>query len=166
MEWIIFIVLAVVVLLIIGFKTPESKGDYMLGGPIFSAAERSFFGVLNQACDGEFVIFAKVRVADIITPRKTSKRGDWQKAFNKISSKHFDYVLCEPNTLDVLAVVELDDKSHSSKKAKARDDFLNAACESAGLIMIRFKAKKAYQLSEIKVEINEALNPPDDTEIT
>lgn len=34
---------------------------------LFTAAERSFLGVLEQAVEGRFRVFGKVRVADVIT---------------------------------------------------------------------------------------------------
>ena len=86
-----------------------------------SPAERSFFGVLRQAVGTEFHVFAKVRLADIVTPQKTRSRSAWQSAFNRISSKHVDFLLCETAGLSPVAVIELDDKSHSTFEAGFRD---------------------------------------------
>jgi hypothetical protein len=120
---------------------------------LFTPAERSFYGVLEQAISNEYKIFGKVRVADILEPNSSLNKSEWQTAFNKISSKHFDYVLCQKDTLQVVCVVELDDKSHGSKKAKARDALLDGACIGSGLKLIRFKAQKTYQSDSVKVKI-------------
>lgn len=78
----------------------------------FSPAERSFYGALNQAVAGRATIFGKVRVADIIKPTACMNKSHWQTSFNKISRKHFDFVLCNNQDLSVICVIELDDKSH------------------------------------------------------
>ena len=77
-------------------------------------------------------------------------RSNWQKAFNRISSKHFDYVICAPDTLSVLAAIELDDKSHSKGKRADRDRFLERACSAAGLPLHRFKAAATYKISQVR----------------
>ena len=152
MEWLIL--LAIVVLLVLaavakgGASTDEFS--YIKNEPLFSPAERSFFGVLDQAVKDQAVVLGKVRVADILRPTKGKGRSNWQKAFNRISSKHFDYVICTPDTLSVLAVVELDDKSHYKRKRAERDRFLEKACSGAGLPLYRFKAAAAYNINDVR----------------
>lgn len=129
------------------------EAKYIKKGALFTVAERSFYGVLEQAISKEYKVFGKVRVADVLKPTSYLSKSDWQIAFNKISGKHFDYVLCDTHTLDVVAVIELDDKSHNSQKAKKRDDFINGACEGSGLKLIRFKALQGYQIDVIRKHI-------------
>ncbi len=117
---------------------------------LFTPAERSFLGVLNQAVGDNAQIFGKVRVADVIAPKKGMPRSDWQKAFNKISSKHFDFLLCAKNDLSVLCVVELNDSSHNSKKRKDRDTFLEGACRSAKIPLVQIAARATYNINEIQ----------------
>lgn len=151
MEWLI---LALVVLVILAglAKQGRSAGEFSYEKiePLFSPAERSFFGVLSQAVRDNAVVFGKVRVADVLRPSKGLGRSNWQKAFNRISSKHFDYVICHPDTLSVLAVVELDDKSHSNNKRMERDRFLDSVCLGAGLPLHRFKAAANYSMSDVR----------------
>ena len=117
---------------------------------LFSPAERSFLGVLNQVVADNAYVFGKVRVADVLTPEKESSRKKWQISFNKISGKHFDYILCDKNDLSVLCAIELNDKSHNSKNRKARDKFLTDACSSANFPLIQVPAQAAYNLDEIR----------------
>lgn len=139
-------------------KSSRASAGYRISGPLFSAAERSFFGVLQQALSDEYIIMGKVRVADILLPEKGLTKSEWQTAFNKISSKHFDYIICQKSDLTVLAAIELDDKSHRSKKAQIRDALLNEACGSAGFSLIRFPAKKGYEIEEVKNQVRSSLN--------
>ena len=153
MEWLILL-LAFLVLIVLVAITKQDGGDnefpYEANDPLFSPAERSFFGVLSQAVREDAIVFGKVRVADILRPSKGMGRSNWQKAFNRISSKHFDYVICSPKTLSVLAVVELDDKTYSKGKRAKRDRFLEGACSAAGVPLHRFKAAAGYSIGEIR----------------
>lgn len=150
-----FIVL-VVFLVLRRRDSPADDYPYEPQEVIFSPAERSFFSVLSQALGENAVVLGKVRIADVMKPRKGLSRSEWQKAFNQISAKHFDYVVCTPDTLSVIAVVELDDKSHAQKKRIERDQFVANACSSAGITLHQVKAKTAYSL----VELRELIFPP------
>lgn len=160
MEWIVLI--AIIIVAIALFSKFTVKGHaYQTKGPLFTPAERSFLSILDSAVSNNYRIFGKVRVADVISPKKGMDRKNWQAAFNKISAKHFDYVLCCKDTLKVVAVIELDDKSHKKKSSQARDKFLESACESANLKLVRFPAKASYKVSEVSEKIENTINPPE-----
>jgi len=143
---------------------PYRKVDLFL-----SNAERSFFGVLEQAVAGKHLIFSKVRVADVLMPETNPNRSEWQTAFNSISSKHFDYILCTPDDCSVLLAIELDDSSHNLEKTQERDSFIDMVCESAGLPLLRIKASNSYIVPTIREAIDgmirgEEVNQDDITE--
>ena len=94
---------------------PYQRSKYLL-----SKAERSFYGVLVQVVSDNGIVFSKVRVADVISPKKGLNRSDWQRAFNAVSSKHFDFIVCDPADCSIKLAVELDDSSHGSSKSKKR----------------------------------------------
>lgn len=140
---------------------PAKQYPYEQIGYLFSAAERSFYGVLVQAVENKAVVFGKVRVADVLQTRKGLDQSARATAFNRISKKHFDFILCRPDDLSIIAAVELDDASHNSKKRIDRDEFLNEACIAANLKLHHFKASKSYNISDVRnllfsVEIAEA----------
>ena len=138
---------------------PSSDNTYRYRkqNALFSSAERSFLGILDQAVGDQYRILGKVRIADVITPEKGMNRRHWQIAFNRISAKHFDYLLCDKHTLEVIAAIELDDKSHKQTRTQQRDLLIEQACESAKLPLIRFDAKRSYQLELIRSTIHTAL---------
>jgi hypothetical protein len=152
MIWIIICIL-LTLLIIAAFlknKTRSADAEYKKQKTLFSPAERSFLGVLNQAIEDNAIVFGKVRVADILTPVSGLPRKKWQVLFNKVSCKHFDFIVCDKQDLSVLCAIELDDKSHNSKARKARDEFLQSACVSAQLPLIQIPAKSAYNIDEIR----------------
>ena len=140
-----------------------AKGDvlpYVKNASLFSAAERSFLGVLDQAAPPAYRVFGKVRIADVISVRKLANRGAWQRAFNKISGKHFDYVLCRADDLSFACVVELDDKSHAKQQRKQRDSFVEEVCSVTGLPLLRVPARHAYAVEDIRQQLHALLPPP------
>lgn len=126
---------------------------------LFTRTELTFYRALQTATQSQYLVFGKVRVADVLKPQ-TDNRGDWQRAFNKISAKHFDFVLCDPANLRVLAAVELDDSSHQRVDRVKRDDFLNQAVKGAGLPLIRFPVQTAYEQEAIQRHIAQTLGLP------
>lgn len=163
MRWfLLFILIAVVLFFILkrrSASSPEASDSYpyVLGAGLFSPAERSFLGVLDQAVGGDFRIFGKVRVADIVNVATGTPKSLWQRAFNRISAKHFDYVLCSPDSLKPVCVIELNDQSHAKDSRKGRDEFLEKVCEAAGMPLVFFPAKHSYTLTEICERIAEVM---------
>lgn len=156
----VIVIVGVVVFLALAKGNSGSREyPYQLSKYLLSKAERSFYGVLVQAVGDSGIVFSKVRVADVITPKKGINRPDWQRAFNAISSKHFDFIVCETTDCSIKLAVELDDSSHGSSKAQKRDNLLNGACESAGLPLLRIKAAKSYAVAELQRQVTEALSP-------
>lgn len=156
MEGMVIVLIIIAVFLVLVLNHLQRRGAQLTAYPyrkkdtLFTPAERSFLGVLNQAVGRNAQIFGKVRVADVITPRRGMSRSDRQKSFNKISSKHFDFLLCDNNDLSVICVIELNDSSHNSKKRQDRDKFLEGACKSANVPLIKIAAQSAYNINEIR----------------
>lgn len=160
MDWtvvagLIGLIIVVAVVRSIGNQSaaPAEELPYVTKGSLLTKAERSFFGVLEQAVGSDLRVFAKVRVADVIAPKQGLARGDWQSAFNKISAKHFDFVLCDPASLNVRAVVELNDSSHKRTGRADRDEFLRSACAYAQVPLIEFTTKRGYSVDALRTDL-------------
>ncbi|UTW11661.1 DUF2726 domain-containing protein [Marinobacterium rhizophilum] len=141
---------------------PAEQLHYRRRPALFTPAERSFAGVLDQVLDTRYRVYGKVRVADLIEPLPTKDHRIWQKAFNRISAKHFDFVICNSSDLVPVVVVELDDSSHQKAKRQQRDEMLQQVCQQVQLPLIRVPAQKGYKLAEVE----EYLKPLRDLEST
>ncbi len=157
---------AVVILLLKSiFSSRQRSGhqhNYERRTALFTRAERSFLGVLDQAAASDYRVFGKVRVADVLKVSKAADRSAWQIAFNKISAKHFDYVLTDPKSLAVRFVIELNDKSHRSENRAVRDQLIRGACESADLRLIEVEAKRTYSVAEVRALLADPVLPDGD----
>jgi len=130
---------------------------YRRSNGLFSPAERSFLGVLEQAVGAQYRVFGKVRLADVVLPRRGLPRSEWQKAFNRISSKHLDFVLCKNGDLSVVCAIELNDKSHQQIKRQNRDQFLKQTLDTANVPLVMFPAKSSYAVAEVGSQIAKAV---------
>jgi len=125
--------------------------------PLFSPAERSFLGVLEQVLDSRYRVLGKVRLGDIVKPAKELSNSKRVTAQNKINQKHVDFVICSAADLAVVGVVELDDKSHEKEGRAVRDEFVNQMLAGAKIPVIHFPVKKGYELREVRAKLVEAL---------
>jgi hypothetical protein len=165
MSWVVIaVVLLLALAVLVAIKTKQGHSGaigfpYQQAKALFSPAERSFLVVLDQAMGPERRVFGKVRVADIAIVKSGLSNSARQSALNRIAAKHFDFVVCRANDLAVLCVVELNDKSHSSQRAKARDRFLAKVCETINLPLLTVPAKQSYSAQELRAQLLAVISP-------
>lgn len=142
------------------FSSRESRGvdEYRLKSSLFSAAERSFLGVLELIDLGDLSVEAKVRLADVFDVRQGYARSRWQSAFNRISAKHVDFLLIQKTDGKPVLGIELDDRSHRETNRVERDKFVDHVFESAGLPLLRIKVQSTYNPRQIMTQIEETIN--------
>lgn len=125
-------------LLILKQKRPnEEKVPYQYKKRIyfFTKNELNFYRDLVKETESlNLVLFSKVRLADIIEPKE--KGTTWQSQFNRIRSKHVDFVLCDLPSIKPVLVIELDDSSHDKADRQERDSFVDKALSQAGIPII------------------------------
>jgi hypothetical protein len=156
--WIAAIAVAIVVAFRIASRAKKQPRRIILfaqADGLFTAAERSFLGVLDQATAGRYRVFGKVRIADVLTTVKGLDNRTRTSVLNRIRSKHFDFVLCDPATMKVKAVIELNDKSHASSRRIERDELVSTACADAGLALRMVKAQRSYSLETVRQLVEE-----------
>jgi hypothetical protein len=135
-------------------KSQEISSDilpYKLRNNLLSAAEFSFYKVLETALQKRVEIQCKVRLADIFyTPYGTNVSH-----FNRITGKHVDFLLCDMQTMKPILGVELDDASHFQPDRKARDIFVDEVFKVADLPLLHIQAKRTYHPEELLVQIKQ-----------
>jgi len=147
---IIFLIIAFSIVVIIKFFGPfegkESKPPYFKKKYFLSNAEREFFNVLEEAVTNKYYIFPQVHLSNLLFIKKGE---ECYKYLNKINRKSVDFVILEKNYLTPLLAIELDDSSHDSESRMERDDFVERVLKNAEIPLIRIRAKKIYNVSEI-----------------
>jgi hypothetical protein len=156
-----FVALCLLLLLMAGLarllaRKPEAY-PYEKQPALFTPAERAFLLILLQALPTAYQLFGKVRLADLIKPTDNLNESDRWRAFNKISAKHVDFVICRRDDLRVVGAIELDDSSHQRPDRQARDAFVDAALAAAGLPILHVKVARHYPVPKLKQALAEKL---------
>ena len=95
------------------------------------------------------MVCPKARLGDLLYVKKgTDKPMGW---INKINRNHIDFVLCDPQTMQVVAAVELDDSSHwrrlkNATPTKTRPVAMRGAVDPC-------PARRSYDVGEIKAAL-------------
>lgn len=99
-----------------------------------------FYKKLKPVCDKyDLHILSKIRFADLVEVKDSVDKKERIKYFNRISRKHIDFVLCKPENLQVVALIELDDKSHDNTNRAERDSFVDKVCAVSGYKMVHIR---------------------------
>ena len=102
---------------------------------LLTPREQAFYFVLESICQRNgWKLLVKLRLADIVAVRKGTE--GYMSYFNRVKAKHTDFVICDPETMEILAGVELDDPSHVREDRAERDEFVDRVYEAAGIPLI------------------------------
>ena len=160
------IVLGVLLLLASWIGWLRGRGSafpYEPAPALLTPAERSFFEILKLAVGEDFALFSKVRLADVIVVRPGVPPKQRLGAFSRISSKHLDFVVCNPETYEILGVIELDDRSHRESSRVRRDAFLDSALSAAQIPILHVPAQRQYSATKLRSQTLAFLECPGPT---
>lgn len=155
--WIAVVALSLLIVLSSLLRPRPDPFPYEAADALFTDSEREFLHILDEAVGDEFRILGKVRLADIIQVREGTEGSQWQAAFNRIRAKHLDYVGCDPETLEIVWVLELDDISHNRPERIERDEFVEGALARAEIPLVRIPVAEEYDPEELRGEILDAV---------
>ena len=144
------VVLIVAAVAVVMGKVGGSRGAFRRKA-LMSKNEHEFFKRLIAAYP-ETYVFAQVGMSALIEPRAAQRSKKFLSDFRRISQKRIDYVVCNQN-MGVLAIVELDDRTHDLMRDAARD----AMTASAGIRTLRFQSRNKPNI----VQLRAALFPND-----
>lgn len=147
--FIVVIVLAVVIVFVLKNQNAEEELlPYRAKKYFFTRSEREFFLCLEENIDhNHYAIFPKVRLADFM--EVTVRGQEYQSWFNRIKSKHVDFILWDSQNERVAVAFEVDGNSHNGQKAQERDAFVEDAYKATGIRLERIKVGTDFN-SEIK----------------
>lgn len=159
MELILFAMISLIVIVALlasrlndnSFPFPFEKKNV-----VFTAAEKNFQNLVEQALGQKYRVINRVKLSDMVTIRNgvSSKAG--QTATNNADNKYLDFVICDRDSMRLLAAIDLVDTQGRGYKVK-KDWFVSGALEAATIPHIRIKVKSNYSLDEIRACINSRL---------
>jgi very-short-patch-repair endonuclease len=131
----------------------RAEHAYKLRDDFLSPAEANLFRLLREVTADWALICPKVRLADLVYAPRQEHR---QAAFNRVSRKHLDFVLCDAVTLRPAVAIELDDRSHERPDRRERDAFVDDVLARAGLPLVRISVQRSYDSHALAAMLAEA----------
>lgn len=117
---------------------------------LMSPPEQALYFKLCKALP-DCIVLSQVGLSRILGVKKGNKFHEWNNRINRMSA---DFVVCSRGAA-VLAVIELDDKTHSRSDRKAADAKKDKALGAAGIKIIRWNVNNIPDESGIKRAILE-----------
>jgi hypothetical protein len=112
--------------------------------------ERRFYDCLAQITDSRCRIQIKPRLADVFEHEKVNG------AFQMISQKHVDFLICRNDDWMPMLGIELDDASHQRADRRERDMFVNNLFASTGVPLLRLPVGDLDNLEKLVAELTRA----------
>lgn len=159
MSTVLFVVFVIVIiavfLVLMRVMAQRSQGaQEYLKKPILTDNEKEFFGRLIEALP-DFYVFPQVAMGAILQPAVTRQdKRNYYRIRGTFSQKMVDFVVCDA-ALNIVALIELDDRMHSSEKDGKRD----AMTSQAGYATLRFNSKKKPTVAEIAKAVEGTKSP-------
>ena len=141
-------------------KEPKSTINhypYHLRKDFVTKAEHNFYMVIRSIIPETVEVLAKVSLGDLFYV-KSNDPSEFRTLTNKIDRKHVDFLLCDAKTMQPIAGIELDDKSHNRDDRQLRDEFVEKVYHAAKLPLVRFPAKFSYSTNELSMALKPYLN--------
>ncbi len=134
-------------------RVSYTRQDFLL-----SPEERQFFHSLRKAIGDDYVIFGKIRITDIITPRSVSSTGAAWDALEALGEEHFPFVLCKQSDLSIACALQLIQHKLPGQKVHVPATHpLRTICAAAGLPLVRLEAGPFYDHHDIRLAVLEAV---------
>lgn len=148
----VFVLFVVALLLIsIALKATKSKPkrrrSHYKPVALMTPNEVEFFGRLCRSLPGVHV-FPQVAMAALIAPVDSFQENRY--AYWKINEKRVDYAIYS-KTMELICIIELDDRMHNAEKDKERDQLTR----SAGVSTLRWQSRAKPSELEIFQAVNQ-----------
>lgn len=100
--------------------------NYIAKPKFFTDSEFVFFKILQEENIQNHLLFANVRFEDLLKRKDKAIKGR-----GYVKSKHIDFVIVDKNSNSILALIEVDGKSHNGYTQKKLDVSKNQIAQSA-----------------------------------
>lgn len=129
---------------------------------LFSPVERSFLNLLEKAVTTEYKILNRVKLADVLELKNNISDKAKRNALLKLNAKYLDFVLCDPQDMNIIAVIDLVNNANKDGHKATPDWFVSGALEAAGIPYLRIKIKAGYTVNDLQAALSARLGkvPP------
>lgn len=118
---------------------------------LLTGNETEFLGRLRRALPGHEVL-PQVAMGALLEVNLPETHPEYWRLRQAFAQKIVDYVVCRPKSLEVVAVVELDDRTHDSKRDK--DSARDAMLAGVGIRTFRWDSRAKPTEREIALALS------------
>lgn len=146
---VIFAVIILIALVILKKKGAGDTGEWPFypRKPLSQPEQILYFRLAKALPD--HIVLAQVQLSRLLGVKKGNNYQAWSNRINRMSA---DFVVCAKDS-SILAVIELDDASHTAKSRKEADAKKDKALNSAGVTLHRWNVKAIPDEAAIRVAI-------------
>jgi len=154
---VVLLLMALLVLLRFKRKEDDSLFPYHKKQLFLSVTELAFYRTLMQVAGDDYVIFAHVRMSDLLKISPELSRRKKLYYFGKVKEEHVDFVLCKPENFRVEAAILLTSRANIHASEGVREHFIVQACEAAKLALLQLREQKKYSKNDVQDLLNKAI---------
>ena len=133
------------------------KVSFIPAGPLLNSPERQFREVARRALAPEFDVFAKVSLADVVRPAPAASPLLRDKALQRLRKESVDFVVCRPDTSQILGVIDLDTTEPGHHVDR---EFFDSSLETAGFPVLHIEAREQYDPVALRQQALATFRPP------
>ncbi|MBT9097714.1 DUF2726 domain-containing protein [Methylovulum psychrotolerans] len=97
----------------------------------------------------EYTVMGQVQLSRILGVKDGYNEYEWHNKINRMSA---DFVICDDDT-NIIAVIELDDRSHQRESRRKADEKKDKSLEAAGIKVIRWNVHRMPQAWKIRKDV-------------
>ena len=141
-----FVAIVMAALVLAAKKAGRRQSVGFKARPMLTANELEFLGRLERAVP-EYRFHAQVAMGALLEPAIAKKLNgrEYMRARGRFSQKIVDFVAQRRDTGQIVAIIELDDRTHNTEKDAKRDAML----QQAGYRVMRWTSKSKPATAEI-----------------
>lgn len=145
----LILLIGLIVIVVLRNAASGVSGRRYTSSPLLTPNELEFYHRLKRALPG-FDILAQVAMGALLSPAVPRTSRDYLRIRGTFAQKFVDFVICDPKTLAVIALVELDDRTHNAGKDAQRDAML----KEAGYHVVRWQSRNKPLEPDIRAAIS------------
>lgn len=119
--------------------------------PIMSDYERKFYNILKDL-DNDYVVVPQLNLASVV--KKINNNRYYTELFRNV-----DFAIFSKDYTKLLLLIEINDKTHNTRKRKDRDLKVQKICNDINVKLIKFYTaypnEKSYVLNRVKNSLND-----------
>jgi len=137
---------------------PDSTLRFSSRRKLLNDDQLVFIRALELALHGRYRIVTTARLSDLVEPHESLRAFGRRRLFEKMNAIVLDCVLCDEQTFEVLAAIQLNRSKRRSGKAAEEDRFVEVALRSANTHLIRMPLQPLYSAALIATQVESVMS--------